>query len=236
MNKNYIVTLALLTAMNVAAGVGVFTLGDNYTTRGIVCNNELVLQGLFDTPLGTNGFNLLVWENTDLTDKFGNKNDVTELDIIPRWTKTIGDDAFDIGAAQYTFPNTEYDATYEVYLKYTAPLWYATVFYDVDEVNSWYGQAGVTPTKQITQNLSTKTTISIAAAGAGYNEFYFLDNSLAWNDLVAKQSLIYSYKNLQLVGDIGYSFLIDEKISDGAKELYGQSDTKILNLSLVVVF
>lgn len=239
MNKK-LLTLVLVLGMNTvhawSEGIALLTLADNYNTRGIICNRDPVLQGFFDASL-SNGLGLIIFENIDLTDIAGNRNKVTELDIIPTYTVSLeNDNKIVLGAAQYTFPNTTYPDTYELFGKFVNPNYNATYWYDVKEINSWYSSVSLTPMYNINSLFDIGAVGTVGYAGEGYNKGYFGVGENAFNDLTTGLWLSLTKGNIVTTVSAGYIYLLDEEVREGAEEWYGKGETSTLTVSLMYMF
>ena len=229
--------VVLASALTAGAGSATLTLADRYVTRGIVCNDEPVLQTFLDLPFGESKWALELFENTALTDKMGTKYNVDELDVMPKYTISLSNGMdLVLGAAQYTFPNTEFDNTMEVYAKAVHSYFNVVYWYDVDAVDSWYGSVSFTPNVTMNSMFSMGAIGTIGYAGEGYNEFYFGTPQIAINDTTAGAWVSATMKSYIATLSISRTWLLSSAISNGAKEIYGKSDSSTVSLAITWMF
>lgn len=177
------------------------------------------------------------FENMALTDSVGTKGDVDELDIMPKYTFELPKDlSLVFGFAQYTFPNTEFENTVEIFGKLVHSLFNFTYWYDVDEVGSWYTSASVTPNITFQEVITVGLLGTIGYGGSGYNEFYFNTEQVAINDTVVGAYFSVTEGSFVTTLSINRYMLLSDEISTGAEELYGKSDSTLVSMSLAWLF
>jgi len=193
-----------------------------YVWRGMLLTDDPVVQpGL---TLSGYGLSLNVWGSVDLTDL--NENDIDaeyrlqELDYTASYAISPME-GLDLegGFIWYTFPGTVFDDTGEVYGSValsSIPLSPTlTVYYDVDEVEGYYGTFALGHSFELTEALSLDLGASIAYADEEYNEAYFGVDDDGLNDLALSASLSYTVNEYVAVSaTVGYSEILDNDIED----------------------
>jgi uncharacterized protein (TIGR02001 family) len=204
-----------------------------YVWRGQVLNEEASLQPSLTVGL-PGGFSVNVWGSMNLTDEGSSAEDgldtefkFIELDLTLSYALPLGEDApisAEVGVVQYTFPEGG-GSTREAYLSIGANLPLsptATVYYDFDAVEGWYGSFGLGHAFELGEAVSLELGASVGYADSEYNEVYFGTAEDALNDLTASATLTYTVsESLSVSGLVQYFTLLDSSIQDGAKELYG---------------
>ena len=85
-----------------------------YVWRGIPVTSESVFQPSF-TVAHSSGTSANVWANMDVTDVNGLSGEVNEIDYTLDYSWEDGFASLSAGFIRYTFPNTPFTATSEVY-------------------------------------------------------------------------------------------------------------------------
>lgn len=159
-----------------------FSLSTDYLWRGLVINDECVFQPSFTLtkPLGQSGSLLFnVWGNFDLTDFIATKNKFSEIDFIASYNLSIGTLRFQAGIIHYTFPNTDSEATSEIFLSTSyalekIPLTLTlTGYYDFDEIEGFYGSVSLDSVINLSDRLSLELQISAGFGNPQFNLGYF---------------------------------------------------------------
>lgn len=206
------------------------TVLNGYVWRGQVLNNESVVQPSF--TLGKGPFSINTWGNMNLTDSVTEDTpDLSELDLTFCYSKTVGALALCGGLVEYSFPNTTYSGTREVFgsvgissLPIVPTL---AVYCDVDEADGVYGVFSLAYSHSLTDKATLGLFASVGAATANYNKFYFGVDDNALNDVnVGATVSIPVTKALTITPGVQYTTLPDSKIKDGAKGLY--KDTELV--------
>lgn len=214
------------------------TLNSAYVWRGQVYNDEAVWQPALNVT-GAGGWIVGAWANWNLTDRRGDDtdNEFDEVDLQIAYGKTSKGFIWEIGMWEYLYPHQVVeeesevegeeptvraaDGTREAYLS----LGYDTILtptllvsYDFDEVEGWYGSLAVSHDFQLQEEkLSAGVALSIGAADAEYNEFYFGVDDAKLNDFNASVNVVYSFASGWSVTAYGqYTKLVDEDIEEAA--------------------
>jgi len=199
--------------VSVSADVGVYSA---YVWRGLVLNGNMVAQPSVTAAYGP--FSLNVWGNFDLIDPSHNN---TEVDYTAAYTLPLNTEAVavDVGFIYYTFPGgNDTDATEEIFVKTTfnniilTPV--ASLYYDIDEVNGWYGNLAVSQSVEISDAMTAKIGGSIGCGTRNYNSYMFGEHKNAVNDYNIYVSAEYA---------------LTEKLSVGALLQYTRLDSEVAN-------
>ena len=165
--------------VSVNADVGLYSA---YVWRGIIVNNRMVAQPSVTAAKGP--FSLNVWGNFDVAKADG---DHTEVDYTAAYKLVdIDDVTVDVGMIFYTFPGNASDtsATEEVFAKATfnnilfTPV--ASVYYDIDEANGWYGNLAISQGVEISDAMTAEIGGSMGYA-TGHNLNYYSGNTVGYS-------------------------------------------------------
>ena len=158
--------------VSVNADVGLYSA---YVWRGLIVNNRMVAQPSVTAAKGP--FSLNVWGNFDVAKADG---DHTEVDYTAAYTLPFSTDdiTMDVGMIFYTFPGNASDtpATEEVFVKAKfnnilfTPV--ASVYYDIDEANGWYGNLAISQGVEISDAMTAEIGGSVGYA-TGHNLNYY---------------------------------------------------------------
>ena len=116
-----------------------------YVWRGITLTDDPVFQPSAKLSFDS-GFSFKVWGNVDLGDDNDTLGEISQIDLTFEYAWNL--DAFTIalGLIEYSFPNTPFPGTREVYLR----LGYSglvsprlQVYYDVDEIEGGYANLAI---------------------------------------------------------------------------------------------
>lgn len=110
-----------------------------YVWRGIRLTDGPVMQPSATLTVG--GFYANVWANVDLDDVNGNEYKFNEVDFTANYSQGIGPVSLFGGVIYYTFPNTDFDSTMEVFVgaSLETPLSpTVTVYRDIDLIEGFY--------------------------------------------------------------------------------------------------
>lgn len=205
-----------------------------YVWRGQVYNDEPVFEPSL-TVSTKYGLSFNTWANFNLTDSLGkdSEKEFNEVDFTVSYDVPVEGMDLAVGAVEYTYPHqTVQDddgntratpGTREVFAtvgKKELPLSpSASVYYDCDEVNGFYGVASMSQGFEVTKELNVDVTLSLGAADADYNETYFGVDDYALNDGNIKVGAGYAFsESLSLNGYVMYTYLMDSSIRDAAEE------------------
>ena len=204
-----------------------------YVWRGQVYNDEPVFEPSLNVATKY-GLSFNTWANFNLTDNLGNdsEKEFNEVDLTVSYDVPVEVLDLTVGAAEYTYPHQTIQdgggrvratpGTREVFVtvgKNDFPLSpSASVYYDCDEVNGFYGLVSVSRGFEVTKEFSVDATLSLGAADTDYNETYFGVDDNVLNDGNVKVSASYTLsKSISLGGYVMYTYLLDSSIRDAAK-------------------
>jgi uncharacterized protein (TIGR02001 family) len=158
--------------VSVSADVALYSA---YVWRGVIINDNMVAQPSVTAAKGP--FSLNVWGNWNAITRYDGDDD-TEVDYTAAYTLPLNTDVvtMDVGMIYYTYPGSGAGAksTEEVFLKSTfnnillTPV--ATVYYDIDQVNGWYGNLALSHGVEICDALSAEIGGSIGYGTRSYNQ------------------------------------------------------------------
>ena len=188
---------------------------NKYVWRGILLTDGPVLQPAVTFSTGHIKFN--TWANVDLDQANGQASDINELDYTLDYTFSFSSHSLCLGSITYTFPNTKFDATTEVFLQFATEAALSptlTVYRDLDEADGTYLSFGAGyefPLK------AWNTDLEISAAfgwgSANHNRFYYGVAGGAVTDLSLTASLPLSFSNsFSLTPAVGYAGLLSGRL------------------------
>ncbi|MCP4453207.1 MAG: hypothetical protein GY809_17230 [Planctomycetes bacterium] len=201
-----------------------------YIWRGKVVTNDPALQP--GVTVGLDKLTLGVWGSIDLTNVNGDRNRFQEVDYYVDYTDALPDADginYSVGAILYHFPTTKgsTNATTEVY----AGLGFecllnptVTLYYDIDDADGFYGNAGVSHSLDISEYGIAEDMInsvdfaaSLGVADKSYNKYYWGKSVNATNDFVMSATLpVELCSNATLNATCSYVSLLDGSIKGGA--------------------
>jgi hypothetical protein len=244
----------LIVALTVAGCVNGTTFGESeiefeitsaffskYILRGQNLDDEPVLQSGISARYG--GLTALIWNNFELTNINGNKNEVTEVDCSLDYSGLlpgIEGVKYSTGAIHYTFPGTKVKDTTEIYwgFNFDLPLSPSiTVYHDVYEAGGMYvSLAGAHRIEKIFEfepNMPVGMEIG-AALGWGsrsYNDYYWGTDQSKLNDLTLSVSFPVEIAGWSVAPSLNYVTLLSNDIRDA--DMYGtESDFFFVGVSL----
>ena len=163
-----------------------------YVWRGLTFNDGFVVQPSID--VSHNGFAINVWANYDLGDYNGTveENQFSEVDLTASYTFKLGPLDASVGIIEYAFPTTypsAYDGspkpvknTAEIFagLAYDLGRGFSVstkIYYDIDEVNSFYGTVGLGYSYVYKEKTTFGLSGLIGYAGQEFAQYYTLDEN-----------------------------------------------------------
>jgi hypothetical protein len=209
-----------------------------YVWRGQVLNDEAVFQPSLNVA-ASNGLSFNTWASYNLTDSLGKEleREFSEVDLTVAYAVPVKVVDLSVGVAEYLYPNqeliTENDdgttthasvpSSREAYVMIgkedilLSPC--LCVYYDFGQVNAFYSMVTVSQGYEVTKELSLTATLSVGAGDKDYNEAYFGVDNVAFNDGNAKLAASYALNESITLGAYAmYTYLLDSKIRDAAKE------------------
>lgn len=239
-----VLALAALPAMAADVTVGA-DVNSAYVWRSLTFNDGVVVQPSIDVahPSGL-GFN--VWGNFDMDDYKGavEKREFSEVDLTVSYALPLeGPFSVEVGVVEYLFPKEgNYTAelpeghaevepvkdtdTREVYLSLgVEPVdgleLGINVYYDVDEVDGIYGDAGIAYGYDLTEALSLEASAKIGVADKKFAEYYAGGTEGGFFDWNASLSAAYALsETVELGAFITYADNVDtDVLPDDAKDV-----------------
>ncbi len=145
-----------------------------YVWRGITFTDGAVWQPSVTASNGS-GFAINVWGNLDIDDANDMSGEFNEIDLTASYG--FGTDAVsaEVGFIEYLFPNTAFAGTREVYMTLgwdvtAAPS--VSVYYDIDEVQDFYANVGVSFGGAAADVLEWGVSVSAGYAGDDFAAAY----------------------------------------------------------------
>lgn len=190
------------------------TFNSKYIWRGINISDEFVFQPSLTTSY--KWFSIGIWGSTE-----GGEYavDFTEVDYTLDLSFELGKLGISTGAVYYTFPNTDFDATTEIYGALSLDVLLSpslTLFYDVELAHGVYANLSLGHSFENIWKLSDFTSLSVETAltaGWGtkeHNEFYYGFDRPAFTDAAALLTLPLKVKEaFVLTPYVSYTFLLD---------------------------
>lgn len=202
----------------------------HYVWRGMLLTDDPVVQPSVTVSAG--GLSLNVWGSIDATEvneDNGEDGRLQEVDYTLSYAASPME-GLDLegGFVWYTF--SSYDSTGEVYGKVTLPCVLLSpslsAYYDVDEADGWYLNAGVEHSFELSEKLSLILSGGLGWGSNNFHEYYYGETTHnSESDLLLKATLEYALTDyLTLSVYTGYSELLDGAVEREAKAAYGDSD------------
>jgi hypothetical protein len=223
-----------------------------YVWRGQVLNDEAVLQP--SLTVSKWGLSLNAWANYNLTDNLTGDPEFTEVDLTASYGFSLGPVSLSAGVVEYLFPHQNltmadgtrvaYPGSREVFA--TASLggvWVVpsvSLYYDFDEADGFYASFALASGWDCTDWLSLSASASLGVADAAYNEYYFLSDDAALNDLtVGLTATCKPTDFLAITPGLQYAVLLEGDIRDSVTDsplYFGDTDRFVASLKASVSF
>jgi hypothetical protein len=193
--------------------------------RGQLLTDEPVIQPYVEVSSG--GFSLNVWGSIDTTDtnEVGDETyRIQEVDYTLSYGATVTEGLdMEGGVIYYDFPGTGFDATQEAYVSaclsdvLLAPS--LTVYYDFDEVEGVYANAGIGHAFELNEKLSLSLSGSLGWGDEDYNMGYFGVDDSGLNDFSVSSSLDYEVNDVfSMSFFLAHSELVDGDVEDAVND------------------
>ena len=145
-----------------------------YVWRGITFTDGAVWQPSI-TASNASGFALNVWGNLDIDDANDMSGEFNEIDLTASYG--FGTDAVsaEVGFIEYLFPNTAFAGTREVYVTVGLDIAASpsvSLYYDIDEVEDFYANVGVSFGGDVSDALAWSVDVSAGWAGDDFAAAY----------------------------------------------------------------
>ncbi len=208
-----------------------------YVWRGGVITNDPVLQPSLSTDIM--GFGVGFWANLDLTDYNGTETKFNEID----WTLNYGMPLplldLNFGLIYYSFPNTEADATAEIYATGSAHVLLRPtleIYYDFKEIDGAYVNASVSHGVPLNPSLNLELGASLGFGDGDYNKGYFgAGNAGANNFLLTAGVPFHPAPMFTITPSLNYSTLLGDS-KDAVDAANGEADAFFFGISAAFRF
>ena len=205
------------TPLTLEAEVALFS---RYVWRGQRLTDDPVFQP--DVTVGWGDVSLNVWASMDLTDVNGNELEFSEVDFTLEVGREITTEPCSVrlfgGAILYTFPNTAFDSTLELFagIALGVPLAPSlTVYQDVQEIDGTYVELGLHHDVALPLG-----RLSLGAAlgwgGESYNDGYWGVRAAGLNDLRVTAGWPVELEGWTIEPSIAFSALLDDDVRRSA--------------------
>ena len=198
-----------------------------YVWRGYVQNDDFALQP--DVYLTYGNFLASVWGSLDMTDRedigIDSRGDFSEIDFVLQYTIPAKPLNLSFGYSLYTYPNTPAelrDSTSEIYARGAFKVFLEPtleLYYDIDEVEGWYGRVSATYTQE-QDSQKWKLRGSVGFASEEFCNYYFgaglpICDRSSFCDLEVRLYTTFDLPlNFALTPFIAVSYLLDSEIRD----------------------
>ena len=187
-----------------------------YVWRGILLTDGPVFQPGITAGYKSLSFN--IWSNMDLDDVNDNKNEINELDFTLDYSFDVSSFSISAGIIRYTFPNTDFDPTTELYAglssDYTKDA-SLTIYQDVGEAEGTYISLGYDCSIPVAKVTSIDIGGAVGFGTAKHNEFYYGEDNASLTDLFIGVSTPVEIGEFFLVTPgISFSSILNSDISD----------------------
>jgi len=187
-----------------------------YVWRGQLLNDDPVVQPSVGFQVGKLYLN--VWGNMDTTQYNDNGGEFNEVDFTVDYSDKITDLlGYSVGAIRYEFPNTDLDATTEIYAGLNLDTFLTPsvkVYYDIDDIEGTYVSFGIGHSIAITETIALDMGASMGWGNENYNEGYWgVDNSSA-QDLTLTMALPIAMGSWTLTPSVNYVTLLDSDLKE----------------------
>jgi hypothetical protein len=177
-----ITTLCLILAASVTPALALgpldasadLALNSKYVWRGMTVNPEAVLQP--EAAVSFMGFGAGFWGNIDMTSYSDNDWKFNEIDYFLTWDLEMPLFSLGAGLIYYDFPNTEDEATTELYITASAGVLFSptlTIYQDIDQVKGAYWEAGISHGVALSPAANLELSAGLGLGSKGYLKGYF---------------------------------------------------------------
>lgn len=222
-------------ALSVDANVAFLS---QYIWRGIVLNKKPVLQP--SLTLGYGAASLNIWSNMDMTDQNGSSNKFNELDFTFDYSSTVSSLAYSAGIMKYTFPNTGYGGSTEMYLSLSSEKTgnaSLTIYQDVDLCEGTYLSLENGTSIPVGKITSLDVGGSINWGSSKHNSFYYGVDGGAVTDCLVSASATFGLGSvLSVTPVISYSALVNTAIRQTFKSNNIQRDNLFGGITAGIAF
>jgi len=187
-----------------------------YVWRGIVLTDDPVLQP--SVTAGYGNMSLNVWSNMDLTDVNGNQSEVNELDFTLDYAFDLAAANMSAGVVRYTFPNTGYASTTEMYLSLGSEKTGGaalTVYQDVGEVEGSYVSLSSETAVHVMDRFDVEIYGALGWGSGKHNGFYYGSGHGAVSDVLVHVSVPFEIGGyLSIAPSVSFSSIVNNRLRD----------------------
>jgi len=214
----------------------------HYVWRGMLFTDDPVLQPSVTVSMGALSLN--VWGNVDVTDVNEVDNDdyrLQEIDYSLSYAMSPME-GIDLEAGFLWYTYSSWESTGEVYGSVTFPCVLLspslTAYYDVNEADGWYLNAGVKHSFAMTERLALILSGGLGWGSNNYHEYYYGERAHnSESDMLVQATLEYAMTEyLTLRAYAGYTELLDGDVERLGRQVYGDSDVLFGGLGLSFEF
>jgi uncharacterized protein (TIGR02001 family) len=164
-------------------------LNSKYVWRGMVATDDAVLQPGVSASVA--GFSFGLWGNIDTSDYNDTEWKFNEIDYIIGYDLSLPKVSLGAGLIYYDFPNTELEATTELYVSASLGVLLSptlTIYQDIDQFKGAYWEASVSHGMPLSPVANLELTAGLGLGSKGYLSGYFgaipdPDNPTEWTDV-----------------------------------------------------
>ena len=184
---------------------------NKYVWRGILFTNGPVMQP--SVTLGGGNFSFNVWASMDLNNANEMAREFNELDFTLDYSFSVKNYSISLGAIPYTFPNTGFSSTTELYFSLGADVVLSpsiTVYRDIDEADGTYVSFGFGHSIPIdVWNTSLDLSTALGWGSEKHNLFYYGVEKNAGTDIFLGASMSFALNDFIAVSpSAGYAGLL----------------------------
>jgi hypothetical protein len=194
---------------------------NKYIWRGIPLTDGPVFQP--SATVGIGGLSLNAWMNVDLDDVNGNEYEPNEIDLVGEYAFSLDQISIAVGFIHYSFPNTDFDSTFEVYgsVSVESPLNPSVTLYkDMDLVEGMYLSFGVSeslPLEDTPHSMDFSATLGYG--DEDHNLFYYGAAESGMTDLLLAGSFNFVVcEKLTIIPQVMFSMLMEDAIKDNFED------------------
>lgn len=184
-----------------------------YVWRGTVPNSDPAFQPSI-TLTHPSGASFNFWGSMDTTNISGNSGNFTEQD----YTLTYAWKSMSAGYIYYSFPNTTYPSTQELFfntpLGSKLPISLA-LNYDFDEAKGLYAALNTSYAYAMKSGKTLSLSAKLGFATSDYNNFYFYGtDKTGLVDLVLGTSMPFETGKMKITPSVTYSTVVNSDLKD----------------------
>lgn len=193
---------------------------NKYIWRGIPFNDEGVLWP--DVWATYKGFTFIFFGSMEMTDVYANQNKFTEVDYYFDYSRAFGKINASFGYAHYTYPNTTFATTGELYGKASTDLKYVQgaliAYLDIKEAKGIYISPSVSKSFEV-EKVTPTLTMSLGYGSSQHNNYWIGVDKSGLTDLTTTLKLDYTPPGnlsnyMMFTADLNYSKILSSDLAD----------------------